>query len=111
MVGLPSSGPVGLEGAQWEAERGSRQPYHPATILLCLVYYPTMPPISWPIPSLHTIPSHVYMPVIYNPSSMYYTLVFYTSYHIIQWVIAMLYFVLQSTISLHPRLLYQISQH
>ena len=43
MVGLPSSGPVGLEGAQWEAERGSRQPCHPATILQYLVYYPTMP--------------------------------------------------------------------
>ena len=43
MVGLPSSGPVGLEGAQWEAERGSRQPCHPATILQYKVYYPTMP--------------------------------------------------------------------
>ena len=157
MVGLPSSGPVGLEGAQWEAERGSRQPCHPATILLypasillcpatmpsilsyntkstillclvyyptmlsllsyyasstillCQVYYPTMPPISCPIPSLHTIPSHVYYASDIQP--IYYTLVFYTSYHIIQWVIAMLYFVLQSPISLHPRLLYQISQH
>ena len=48
MVGLPSSGPVGLEGAQWEAQPGSSATYllfYYSTIQLCtnlLFYYSTI---------------------------------------------------------------------
>ena len=60
MVGLPSSGPVGLEGAQWEAQPGSSATYlffYYSTIQLStnlLFYYSTVHQSSsfYPIPGL-----------------------------------------------------------
>ena len=70
MVGLPSSGPVGLEGAQWEAQPGSSATYllvYYSTIQLCtnlLFYYSTVYQSSFLLCSLlSTTPSQVYFTI------------------------------------------------
>ena len=85
MVGLPSSGPVGLEGAQWEAETGSSATYlffYYSTIQLStnlLFYYSTVhqstfllfncAPIIFLLPHPRsTLPSQVYASLLYHPS-------------------------------------------